>query len=79
MECEGSLSTYSCQFQPAGFPEIGHVIYKARRKDGSTENICIVDSAASMANHLGTVCQRGAHDLELVDELSGMPYMGEER
>jgi CRISPR-associated protein Csb1 len=63
------------RFQPAGFPEIGHVIYKAPRKDGSTENVCIVDSAASMANHLETVCQRGAHDLDLVDELSEMPYI----
>jgi CRISPR-associated protein Csb1 len=63
------------RFQPAGFPEIGHVIYKAPRKDGSTENVCIVDSAASMANHLETVCQRGAHDLELVDQLSGIPYI----
>jgi len=63
------------RFQPAGFPEIGHVIYKAPRKDGSTENVCIVDSAASMANHLETVCQRGAHDLDLVDDLDGMPYI----
>lgn len=63
------------RFQPAGFPEIGHVIYKAPRKDGSTENVCIVDSAASMANHLEVVCQRGAHDLDLVDELNGMPYI----
>lgn len=63
------------RFQPAGFPEIGHVIYKAPRKDGSTENVCIVDSAASMANHLETVCQRGAHDFDLVDELQGMPYL----
>ncbi|NJN64063.1 MAG: CRISPR-associated protein [Acidobacteria bacterium] len=63
------------RFQPAGFPEIGHVIYKAPRKDGSTENVCIVDSAASMANHLESVCQRGAHDLDLVDELAGMPYI----
>lgn len=63
------------RFQPAGFPEIGHVIYKAPRKDGTTENVCIVDSAASMANHLETVCQRGAHDLDLVDELNGMPYL----
>lgn len=65
----------SDRFQPAGFPEIGHVIYKAPRKDGSTENVCIVDSAASMANHLESVCMRGAHDLDLVDELSGMPYL----
>ncbi len=63
------------RFQPAGFPEIGHVIYKAPRKDRSTENVCIVDSAASMANHLETVCQRGAHDLELVDDLDGLPYV----
>jgi len=63
------------RFQPAGFPEIGHVIYKAPRKDGSTENVCIVDSAASMANHLEMVCQRGAHDLDLVDDLDGMPYI----
>ncbi|EIL98155.1 CRISPR-associated protein [Rhodanobacter thiooxydans] len=63
------------RFQPAGFPEIGHVIYKAPRKDGSTENVCIVDSAASMANHLETVCQRGAHDLDLVEDLSGMPHI----
>lgn len=63
------------RFQPAGFPEIGHVIYKAPRKDGNTENVCIVDSAASMANHLESVCQRGAHNLDLVDELSGMPYI----
>ncbi|MFT4099642.1 MAG: type I-U CRISPR-associated protein Cas7 [Burkholderiaceae bacterium] len=63
------------RFQPAGFPEIGHVIYKAPRKDGSTEHVCIVDSAASMANHLETVCQRGTHDLDLVDDLDGMPYI----
>lgn len=63
------------RFQPAGFPEIGHVIYKAPRKGSRTENVCIVDSAASMANHLEAVCQRGAHDLDLVDDLSGMPYI----
>jgi CRISPR-associated protein Csb1 len=63
------------RFQPAGFPEIGHVIYKAPRKNGSIENVCIVDSAASMANHLESVCQRGAHDLDLVEELDGMPYL----
>ena len=65
----------SDRFQPAGFPEIGHVIYKAPRKDGTTENVCIVDSPASMANHLEAVCMRGPHDLDLVDELSGMPYI----
>ena len=62
------------RFQPAGFPEIGHVIYKAPRK-GGVENVCIVDSPASMANHLESVCMRSAHDLELNDDLAGMPYL----
>lgn len=66
------------RFQPAGFPEVGHVVYKApRNKDGQPweENVCIVDSAASMANHLESVCIRGPHDYELVAELTGMPYV----
>lgn len=63
------------RFQPAGFPEIGHVIYKAPRKEGTVEQVCIVDSAASMANHLESVCQRGEHDLDLVEELNGLPYI----
>ena len=63
------------RFQPAGFPEIGHVIYKAPREHDTIEHVCIVDSAASMANHLESVCQRGAHDLDLVDELDGLPYV----
>ncbi|SRR5579883_656004 len=63
------------RFQPAGFPEIGHVIYKAPRKDGRIENVCIVDSPASMANHLESVCLRGPHDYELAEELAGVPYL----
>jgi CRISPR-associated protein Csb1 len=63
------------RFQPAGFPEVGHVIYKAPRDNAATEYVCIVDSAASMANHLESVCMRGAHDFGLVDELKGMPYL----
>jgi CRISPR-associated protein Csb1 len=63
------------RFQPAGFPEIGHVIYKAPRKDGRVENVCIVGSPASMANHLESVCLRGPHDLELDDDLARMPYL----
>ncbi|MDR1281284.1 MAG: type I-U CRISPR-associated protein Cas7 [Opitutaceae bacterium] len=58
------------RFQPAGFPEIGHVIYDA--PDG--KKVCIVDSAASMANHLETVCVNG-FDQTLVDELNGLPYV----
>jgi hypothetical protein len=63
------------RFQPAGFPEVGHVIYKAPRDNGAEEQVCIVDSAASMANHLESICQHGAHDLDLVDDLAWMPYL----
>jgi CRISPR-associated protein Csb1 len=63
------------RFQPAGFPEVGRVIYKAPRGNGTVEQVCIVDSAASMANHLEAVCMRGPHDYELVEELEGMPYV----
>lgn len=63
------------RFQPAGFPEVGHVIYKAPRSNGALENVCIVDSAASMANHLEALCMRGSHDYELVEDLQGMPFL----
>ena len=63
------------RFQPAGFPEIGHVIYDAPRPDDSVQKVCIVDSAASMANHLETVCLASEHSLDLADELAGMPYV----
>ena len=63
------------RFQPAGFPEIGHVIYDAPRPDNRVQKVCIVDSAASMANHLETVCLASEHTLELTSELAGMPYV----
>jgi len=59
------------RFQPAGFPEIGHVIYNAPRRDGAIEKVCIVDSPASMANHLETVCL--ADGAGLHPELNGLP------
>ena len=63
------------RFQPAGFPEMGHVIYDAPRSDNSVQKVCIVDSAASMANHLETVCLASEHSLDLADALAGMPYV----
>lgn len=63
------------RFQPAGFPEVGHVFYKAPRENGCAEHVCIVDSPSSMANHLESVCMRGAHDFDLNEELKGMPYL----
>lgn len=63
------------RFQPAGFPEVGHVLYDAPRKDNGKEKVCIIDSAASMANHLEAVCMAGLNDTELHADLSGLPYV----
>ena len=62
------------RFQPAGFPEIGHVIYDAPQPDAPPKKVCIVDSAASMANHLESVCVN-AFDQTLLEELAGLPYV----
>src|SRR5689334_16534938 len=63
------------RFQPAGFPEVGHVIYDGPRSDGRSEKVCIVDSPASMANHLEQVCLAGENDPNLHRELTGLPYV----
>jgi len=62
-------------FQPAGFPDIGHVIYDAPRKNGTKEKVCVMDSAASMANHLEAVSLASVQTLELHTDLEGMPYL----
>lgn len=63
------------RFQPAGFPQIGHVIYDAPCGENEIEKVCIVDSAASMANHLEIVCLINPHGVELQPELNGLPYI----
>lgn len=63
------------RFQPAGFPQIGHVIYDAPRGENEIEKVCIVDSAASMANHLETVCLVNPHEIALQPELKGLPHI----
>jgi CRISPR-associated protein Csb1 len=67
------------RFQPAGFPEVGHVIYDAPRVDHDgtklKEKVCIVDSPASMANHLETVCLAGAGTTDLHPDLKGLPHV----
>lgn len=66
------------RFQPAGFPEVGHVIYDApreRTEGHGKEKVCIVDSPASMANHLETVCVAGAGSMELHPDLKNLPYV----
>src|SRR5437868_14275629 len=62
------------RFQPAGFPEIGHVIYDAPRRDGGAEKECIVDGPASMANHLEQVCLEDETGENLHRDLDGLPY-----
>ncbi len=61
------------RFQPAGFPEIGPVLYDD--PSGSNGRICIVDSAASMANHLETVSLGGGESIALHEDLAGLPYV----
>lgn len=63
------------RFQPAGFPEIGHVLYDSPQPDHTRRKVCIVDSAASMANHLETVCLDGPFSLDLHPDLQGLPYV----
>jgi CRISPR-associated protein Csb1 len=63
------------RIQPAGFPEIGHVIYPSPQPDGTTRNVCIVDSAASMANHLETVCHEGRFGMDLHEDIAGLPHV----
>lgn len=63
------------RFQPAGFPEIGHVIYDSPDGENGTRKVCIVDSAASMANHLETVCHAGPFGMDLHPDLQGLPYV----
>lgn len=58
------------RFQPAGFPEIGQVAYKS-----GDDRICIVDSAASMANHLESVCFADGAATELHPDLAGLAYV----
>ncbi len=62
------------RFQPAGFPEMGHVIYDIER-NGKMDHVCIVDSAASMANHLETLCFSNPSTGILHSDLAGLPYV----
>jgi CRISPR-associated protein Csb1 len=63
------------RFQPAGFPEVGHVVYDAPRKNNQKEKVCVIDSPASMANHLESVCMAGPNDTELHPDLEGLPFV----
>jgi CRISPR-associated protein Csb1 len=78
---EGPVCLVSSQVGKSGVwtgaagPEIGHVIYKSPQPEGGVEDVCIVDSAASMANHLEAVCFDCPNSTELHPDLAGMPYV----
>jgi len=63
------------RFQPAGFPEIGQVTYLRPDGGGKTTKVCIVDSAASMANHLETVCFADGGGTALHEDLKGLAHV----
>src|SRR5438093_4684442 len=63
------------RFQPTGFPEVGHVLYDAPWGKNGTEKVCIIDSPASMANHLEAACMAGQNRTDLHPDLEGLPYV----
>ena len=58
------------RFQPTGFPNLGHAVYKA--PDGL--QTILVESAQSMANRLEAVCWDEARD-DWTDPLRGLPLV----
>jgi CRISPR-associated protein Csb1 len=63
------------RFQPAGFPEVGHVLYDAPWGKNGTKKVCIIDSPASMANHLEAACMAGQNRTDLHPDIDGLPYV----
>ena len=57
------------RFQPTGFADIGHALY--RLPDGTP--MLLVETAQSMANRLESTCL--GPDGEMIPELSGLPYI----
>ena len=58
------------RFQPTGFPDLGAATYTL--SDGT--EMCLLESAQSMANRLETVCWDDAKK-DLVGPLEGIPYV----
>ena len=64
------------RFQPAGFPEVGHVIYKAPSEEWGRLNMSVSWTARRAWRTIwNRFCMRGAHDYDLAADLSGMPYL----
>ena len=58
------------RFQPTGFPDLGAATYTL--SDGT--EMCLVESAQSMANRLEAVCWDDAAE-DVVPPLKGIPYV----
>ena len=70
------LTGAGSRFQPTGFPDIGPALYSTPpttdRPNG--QRVCIVDSAASVANRLEAVCWDEAA-CNVFTALNGLPYV----
>lgn len=65
------------RLQPTGFPDIGPVLYP----DPAEKNglICLIESEASMANWLETVCFSNKYEGVLKETFNGLPYLRAEK
>jgi len=61
------------RFQPTGFPNLGAATYNI--PDEKSTRALLVESTQSMANRFERICLKNENDNELVDELSGMPFV----
>ncbi len=59
------------RFQPTGFPNLGHAVFD---EPGGTEQMILVESSQSMANHLESVCWNDVAD-DWVEPLKGLPLI----
>lgn len=61
------------RIQPTGFPDIGPVFYPD--PSGKHDQICLIESEASMANRLEEVCLADKYTGTLLPELATLPYI----
>jgi len=59
------------RFQPTGFPNLGHAVFD---EPNGTEQMILVESSQSMANHLESVCWDNVAD-DWVEPLKGLPFI----
>ena len=65
------------RIQPTGFPDIGPVLYPDPAETNGL--ICSIESEASMANWLETVCFSNKYEGILKETFNGLPYLKAEK